>query len=448
MPEALRTVRVRTTLAATTVVALALLIAAGGLVWAVDRTLTGRVQNAAEARVEGVARLLVAGERPADVEVPPLDAEPVPVIVQVMDARGDVLFISPPHEAVQPVALAPGPTAADPVVVRAPMSWEDLAIADREVETPQGRFTVVAVSPLAEVARAVDTIVGVLQVGIPVLVALVAGIAWIMVGRALRPIEAMRAEAEAVSASTLHRRVPVPPGRDEVGRLARTLNRMLDRLEDSAARQRRFVSDASHELRSPVAAMRTEVEVALAHPAAADWDTVADTVLAETARLEGLVDDLLDLARGDEAVIRYGPVDLDAVVREEAARLRGVDVEVCGVAGVLPGDGTQLARLVRNLLENAARHADQAVAVTLSREPECAVVVIEDDGPGVPEADRQRIFERFARLEEARTRASGGAGLGLAVVRSIATAHGGTVTVGDARLGGARFEVRLPLHGR
>jgi signal transduction histidine kinase len=226
---------------------------------------------------------------------------------------------------------------------------------------------------------------------------------------------------------------------------------MLDRLEGAAGRQRQFVSDASHELRSPLTTIRTKVEVASLHPELVDWSEVTHTVLGEVDRLDDMVGDLLQLARLDEtggALASRGEVDLDEVVNAETARLRamGVEIDDSGVAAArVQGDRAALARLVRNLTDNAARHARSRVAVSVAMDDGDAVVRVDDDGPGVPLTDRERVFERFTRLDESRARGAGGAGLGLALVRAVAVAHGGSVRVLDAPLGGARFEARLPI---
>ena len=318
---------------------------------------------------------------------------------------------------------------------------------------PDGQYTVVAASPLEDVRRSVQTLASSLWVGIPLLVVLVGIVTWWLVGRALRPVERMRQEVEEISHTTLYRRIDEPATDDEVARLAHTMNDMLDRLDAAQQRQRQFVSDASHELRSPLATIRTTVEVASLHPQRADWPGVATTVLSESERLDELVADLLALAKLDEtgnggAPRRLQAVDLDDLVLTDVARLRtlGHIVRADGVSAArVDGDPGQLARLVRNLLDNAARHAASIVIVTLSEDGGQAVLRVDDDGPGIPAEDRERIFERFTRVDEGRARRQGGAGLGLSLVKVISVAHGGTVTASDAPAGGARFEVRLPL---
>jgi signal transduction histidine kinase len=318
----------------------------------------------------------------------------------------------------------------------------------RQVDTPTGTYTIEAAAPVDEVRRSVGAVRSALWWALPALIAMVAGVAWVLVGRALRPVEAIRAEVEAIGGTTMHRRVPEPRSGDEVGRLARTMNAMLARLEASARRQRQFVSDASHELRSPVAAIRADVEVAQLEGAAADWPAVATSVLREEGRLERLIDDLLVLAAADEggAPARVAPVDVAALVAEDAARARRVPVEVeAGRAPALVvGDAAQLRRVVGNLVDNAARHARSRVAVAVAEHAGVVQVRVDDDGTGIAPADRARVFERFARLDEGRARDRGGSGLGLAVVQSLVARHGGTVGVGDSPAGGARFVVDLP----
>jgi signal transduction histidine kinase len=329
---------------------------------------------------------------------------------------------------------------------------KDYYVAWRTITTATGRWTIAIATPLTDLRRSVDTLARSLWIGTPGLIILVGLLVWVLVGRALRPVEAIRAQVDEITATTMYRRVPVPNTDDEVARLATTMNGMLDRLEQASARQRAFVSDASHELRSPVSTIRTELEVASADAGHADWPEMARRTLGETERLSRLVDDLLALARLDEAQgpPRRVPVDLDDLVLEEGTRTHRVPVSTAGVsAGRVNGDERQLAQVVRNLVDNAQRHATSQVAVTLRHEVDELILTVDDDGPGIPEADRELVFGRFTRLDEARGRAAGGAGLGLAVVRRVVEQHGGTVTVTDSDaesggLGGARFEVRLP----
>jgi signal transduction histidine kinase len=311
---------------------------------------------------------------------------------------------------------------------------------------------VVAQESIAEVDSTTSKISDLMFIVVPLLVALVALITWYLTGRALRPVEAIRRQAESITGSTIHRRVPEPSTDDEVGRLARTMNEMLGRLDESSQRQRQFVSDASHELRSPLASIRTNVEVALRNGDRTDWGAVAARVLAEDARMEDTVSELLELARIDEfeagtPVDALPEVDLDELVLDETLRDHRVPIDTTKVsAGRVHGRREQLSRMIRNLLDNANRHAKWKVAIGLQHNAESGAVelTVDDDGPGIPVEDRERVFDRFTRLDEGRARDAGGLGLGLSMVKAIAEQQGGTVTIGDAPIGGARITVSLP----
>lgn len=308
-------------------------------------------------------------------------------------------------------------------------------------------ITLVATS-LDGVDRTVSRIrTGALVLG-PALVVLVGLLTWMLSGRALRPVEAIRNQVEAISASDLHRRVPEPGGRDEVARLASTMNSMLDRLEASTGRQRRFVADASHELRSPLAAMQARLDVEMRHPDP-DWPTVAESLQQDARRLQRLVDDLLLLARADDDQIRTRQelVDLDDVVFSAIESLVTGDIAVdtsVVSAGLIVGDPDQLQRLVINLVENAVRHAASTVRIELVEQAGKVMMFVDDDGPGIAPEERESVFARFVRLDDARARPTGGSGLGLAICREIVDAHDGRILVGEAPIGGARLGVELP----
>jgi signal transduction histidine kinase len=259
-------------------------------------------------------------------------------------------------------------------------------------------------------------------------------------------VRAITAQASTITGGTLSERVPVPASGDEIATLAITVNGMLDRLESNDVRRRRFVSDASHELRTPVAVLQSEAEVALRSPDRTDVEALASGVLEESTRMATIIDDLLSLARHDEGVAApTTEIDLDDIVLAEASRLRRVPVDVSAVsAGRVLGRPDELARVVAHLLDNATRHANERVAVSLTSTAAAVTLLVDDDGPGVPEAQRAAIFERFTRLDEARSRDAGGAGLGLAVVAGVVHRCGGSVSVESSDLGGARFVVSLP----
>jgi signal transduction histidine kinase len=281
---------------------------------------------------------------------------------------------------------------------------------------------------------------------VPLLVGGVGAMTWFVTGRAFRPVEDITSQVERITDDRLDERVPVPTSRDEVAHLAATMNTMLDRLETSRRQQREFVSDASHELRNPVAASKTKLEVALAHPDAADWHETAIVVLEEQERLGSLVDDMLLLARIDEGCpLQLVEVDLDDIMLAEAARWQRLEIDRTAVEPArIYGDLRQLTRLVRNLIDNAAQHADGRVSLSLTTESDTVVLRVDDDGPGVPIEQRSRVLERFVRLGDSRSRDEGGSGLGLALVDAVVRAHGGSIAVAESPALGARVEVRLP----
>jgi signal transduction histidine kinase len=270
-----------------------------------------------------------------------------------------------------------------------------------------------------------------LLVAFPLLVLLLSVVTWRVVGAALRPVESLRRGAEEITGGGRAGRLPVPVAGDEIHRLAVTLNVMLGRLDAARARQRAFVADAAHELRSPLTTMRTELEVAQRLADSTDWPALADDLLLDVHRLSRLVDDLLLLARSDDADTRPVSaselVDVGDLLAGLAERYPSVSVTVPEQPLTVTGDGDALGRAVANLLDNAVRHA--ATSVWLSAVPEGSSVVISvvDDGPGIPAADRERVFDRFTRLDDGRARDAGGSGLGLAIVRELVHRHHGTV---------------------
>jgi signal transduction histidine kinase len=289
-----------------------------------------------------------------------------------------------------------------------------------------------------------------LALAVPILVGFVLMGAWVLTGRALVPVSRIRAEVEDIEATRLGSRLKVPDTGDEIAQLASTMNHMLDRLDASARAQRQFVSDASHELRSPLAVIQQHAEVAKLHPGSVSVDELAGVVLAEGARLQGLVDALLLLARLDEPPQRrLEAVDLDDLALDEVHRSRQGDVQLVGSdisAARVYGDPRLLAQVVRNLVDNAVRHARTRVSVSLNVVEANVVLTVDDDGGGIPADSRPKVFDRFVRLDEARARDEGGAGLGLSIVREIVTAHHGSVTIEEAPGGGARFVVVLPRY--
>jgi signal transduction histidine kinase len=444
--HSLRSLRVRITLASTLVFALAIGASAVLLVAAVRTSVEDRIRADSNQAIDTVKSRIQAGVSPESVTLP------VTVDFYVLDPRGRLVAGRPWSDDTEPIMVRDA--NGD---VRVVMTGDERPILVYErVRTQIGTVTLVAASPLDEVDRSVHALAKALWLSIPALVVAVALLAWWLVGRALRPVYAMRAALAEINGASMDQRVPEPGTGDEVDQLAHTMNSMLERLEHAAERQRRFVSDASHELRSPVASIRATVEVAQRRGEQADWPDVARRVLADDERLERMVDELLELARLDETpeALPDTTVDLDDVVLDEVGRFtdRATLLTDRVSAGRVRGSRSQLERVVRNLLDNAVRHAASTLAVSLGTELRAGTSIpvvrlaVDDDGPGIPEADRERVFERFTRLQEGRGRDAGGAGLGLAMVRAIVERHGGSATIETSeRLGGARFVVDLPV---
>ncbi|WP_280482748.1 sensor histidine kinase [Nocardia cyriacigeorgica] len=355
---------------------------------------------------------------------------------------------------------AGAPGSADAAAGAAEVTFSDVALTPPDADAPEN-FRVAAVpstlptgqpvivyaaASLETTESAVADARRAMLIGLPLLLAVVAAVTWLVTRRALRPVEAIRRELAEIMHGDLSRRVPEPRSHDEIARLAATTNETLAALEKSSERQRRFIADAAHELRSPIASLRTQLEVAQAHPDLLEMDGV----LGDTVRIQQLAADLLLLARLDAGEQpRADRVDLRALIEQEISHRIGDRIPVEYTLPDEPievtGSRSQLARVLGNLVDNAQRHAATSVRVGLTRNAGTAVIDVVDDGSGVPEADRERIFQRFVRLDEARSRDDGGAGLGLAIVRDVVERHDGAIGVEGAPRGGARFVVELPM---
>lgn len=442
-------VRFRITLAATVAVAVVLVLAGIGLVLAQRRSLTGSLEESLSQEAQAIIADAERGEVP-EVLDPAGDDDTVAQVV--VGSTGDLVASTPNVEGRTRLVAASPPPFSSFTTIRSVLEEGDrFLIVTRPVPSTSAPLVVSVGAPLDDVADATAALVRSLFLTGPLVVALLAALVWWLVGRTLRPVEAIRAEVSAIGGSDLHRRVPVPPGDDEVARLARTMNDMLGRVESSAERQQRFVADLSHELRSPLTRIRTELEVDLAHPDGADPAATHRSVLEEVDGLQALVDDLLLLARIEGAPagapVAVTVCDLDDVVLDEVHRVAGGRVEVLGAelaAVQVRGDVPALARAVRNVIENAVRHAIAGVDVGLTVENGWAVVTIADDGPGIPADRATEVFERFTRLDEARSGGDGGTGLGLAIAREVVERHGGTITLDVAHHLGACVVITLP----
>ncbi len=440
------TVRVRTTVFATVVVTAALLVGAVLLIVVQDRALVRGLERSITSRADDIAALAKRRSLPKELTA----AREEDAFTQVVAADGTVLAASENVRGAGRVATVEPPVGDTKLLTRTVATvGGKFRIVARTVATPTGRVTIYAGEALEAVTDAQQSMTKLIAVGLPFLVGLVALTTWRVTGRALRPVEAIRSEVNAIGESDLHRRVPEPPTEDEVGKLARTMNAMLARLDDAADRQRRFVSDASHELQSPLTSLRARFEVNLAAPTEPDWRAGEHDALDEVTEMQRLVDDLLTLARLDAGaeVGERVPVDLDDLVLREADRLRRsghVHVDVSQVSGGQTiGDPDQLRRALRNVIDNAERHAESEVAISVNEHDDTIEVRVTDDGPGVPVEHAARIFERFARIDDARTRDGASTGLGLAITREIVEAHGGLISV-DAGKSGACFVLRFP----
>jgi len=431
-----------------TLVVIAVLVAASfGLVLTQRRVLTDKLDDSIGSRVDDIAGLVEKGQLPPALTRLGDDDTVAQVVVD-----GAVVATSLNVSGRGPVAAAPSGRQQRRTVSGLPHDAAAFRLLSRRVDGPGGAAVIHVAGSLEDIHDSTKVLATSLGFAVPAVALLLAALIWSLVGRTLGPVEAIRAEVADIGGSDLHRRVPVPKGEDEIARLAQTMNTMLERVDDAARRQARFVADASHELRSPLTRIRSELEVDLAHPDGADLAATHRSVLEETVGLQHLVEDLLQLARTDAVAplpAARVPVDLDDVVVSLARRMRAdgrVAVDVAGVAAVqVVGHAAQLARAVGNLCDNASRHATRTVTLTLGRQDHSAVLAVADDGPGIPPDDQERVFARFTRLDDARIATTGGTGLGLAIARDIVERHGGTLALDPLHHPGARFVVTIPL---
>lgn len=446
-PSRFRTARSRSTLAATGVVAVALIVGGFAVLALQRRALVDAIDTSLIARVEDLTALVRNGTVPRELTVPGDDT----ALVQIVDEAGDVIVASANIDGEGPIAGI-HPLPDDQVITTSslPIGSSRFRLVAASVAVGDQTYTIYSAASLAPVSTATGVLAAILLGAIPILIAFVGLAVWFVIGQTLEPVEAIRAQVAAIGDRELDRRVPVPDTEDEIARLAETMNEMLDRLEQAAEQQRRFLADASHELRSPLAAIRSQLEVDLAYPAQADWSAANADILDEALRMQRLVDDLLLLARSDSGTLptKRQPVDLDDIVFDHVMRLEAtseITIDTGGVSGAqVLADSSALGRLVRNLLENAVRYAKSQVEVRVHEADGVATFIVDDDGPGIPAADRERVLDRFTRLDEARDRDHGGAGLGLAIAKEITHLYGGVIEIEDSPRGGARVIVRLP----
>ncbi|PRX19577.1 sensor histidine kinase [Actinoplanes italicus] len=457
-------IRLRSALAAGAVVAVAAVAAGAVLLVTVRGILLDNATGTASGRVDQVVAALRAGSGPA-LSAALTPGEPGRTMVQVVDGAGRVVAASPgagsrPMSGLRPppgkpgreTARLPGREAARPAEETTRLRsgrHSSFRVLAAGVETRDGRYTVLVAQSLETLEEATRAIVAALLLGMPVLAVVVGVATFVFVGRTLRPVEAMTRRAATITATNLDARLPVPDSGDEIAALAATMNTMLDRIEAASAVQRRFVADASHELRSPLATIHANADLLTGAELDEPAERSATRIRRESTRLARLVDDLLLLARVDDAALRprREEVDLDDLVYAARDRLAEDRPDLRVDGRVTPvrvmGDADQLHRVLRNLVDNAMRHARSRITVSLGASGGRAEIVVGNDGPAIGPEDQERIFDRFVRLDDSRSRQDGGTGLGLSIARDIAALHGGTLTVDDLP-DGVAFRLRLP----
>ena len=438
--------RQKATLIGTAVAAVVLLAGSVVLVTTLENHLVSSTDRLSRSRVTDLLDLARRGDVPESLVN--IDDNGM---AQVVDAHGTVLGASANVAGRPPVSRR---TSARPALrtLTGPddQETERYRVWYRTADTPAGPVTVYVGNSLESAREASATLRRSLWVLVPVGVVAIGLLIWVLLGRALGRLDRIRAEVDHISDANLHLRVRDDGVADEVGRLAATMNAMLERLDRSAQRQRDFVADVSHDLQSPLAAQRVAVEVALEHPDRIDADVLRHEVLGSTADMEGLVADLLELAATDAGVETVAEaIDLDQLVQEEAARARAatrltVDTAQVSPAAAFanPGD---VRRIVRNLLDNAVRHASREVVLRVDGDRSSSWVEVVDDGPGIAPEDVELVFERFYRGDQARVRGHG-SGLGLPIARGLARRAGGDITVLPSE-SGTHLRVRLPRPG-
>jgi signal transduction histidine kinase len=419
-------------------------------------SLTRSVDDTARSGATEVTALINAGELPN-----PVPVATGTVTIQVLGPSGRIVNVSLDADRMVPI-VPPSQAAAladsDSAVLVHGAPFDMPSLLRVAVARAANGDLVIAAVPYSSAADSLQVVAHALIFGTPVLFIVFTAAMWLAVGSTLRPIDLLRRGAAGVTGTGVPADLPVPEARDEVRSLALTLNDMLSRLASAQQRQRLLVSDTAHELRSPIASIRTQLEVALDHPAGQDWPSTARDVLADTLRLSRLTEDLLLLARLDEQSGNAQPglpVDVGDLVCAVVTRYCDAPVLVeaqsteMAAAYVVMGDRERLDRMLVNLIDNAVRYAKSSVMVSVSRSGDWIEVAVTDDGPGIPEPDRERAFDRFARLDDDRARDAddnAGAGLGLAIVHATAQAYAGTAHLEAAPDGtsGLRAVVRLP----
>ncbi len=446
-------VRKRSTAVAVAVVALALLLGSLVLLGLLQSSLSASTETAARRKAHDVIAQ-IEDQDIADAGEYLFSTAHAGQLVQILDPAGAVVTGSNTAAEEAPLtSLRPGPgrTLTEEVSsLPGHDGGDDFLVVATGVLVGSTAYTVVVASTVQVQADTLATVAGFMFGATPLLLAVVGVSVWLLVGRSLRQVERIRGQVARINAEHLDGRVDVPPTNDEIEALAQTMNMMLDRLQASDREQRRFVSDASHELRSPLATLSAGVEIASADPTGATWNQMKPVLAGETARMRYLVEDLLTLAKANDGGLRIesADVDLDDVVDREVRRLRSTSTRKV-TAQLTParitGDARRIGQVLRNVLDNADRHALSRITVTLRNTADAAVLTVDNDGDPIPAADRERVFERFVRLDQSRSREGGGSGLGLAIAAGIMAAHHGSIRAAESPSGGCRFEMVFPV---
>jgi signal transduction histidine kinase len=431
------------------VVLVALALAGGGFVTILYQSLLGGVDDATAGRIGHIAEALRSNS-PNDLDSALLTTNQRVVAIQLIAPDGKVVKRSgsAPNTPLVPITefnLNLRQMSDDAV------PDDDMRVSGQRVNTPSGEYTVLVGGGSEAVEATARTVALLLAAGAPIIVAVAAAATYWLVHRSLQSVDAIRSRVAEISTSDLAERVPVPTSRDEIAALAVTMNEMLSRIEAGHRAQQRFLGDASHELRSPLATIISGLEAAEVHPELLDAELAINILLPEAQRMALLIEDLLLLARADEQslVLRKEQVLVGDLVEVEVNRARRdagctIHTDISSVSVI--GDPVAVSRVIRNLVDNAVRHAKSRVDICVGSRDGDATITVSDDGRGIVAAERTRVFERFVRLDSDRARSSGGTGLGLAIVAEVVAAHGGTVTIDDRPGGGTKMTVAFPQH--
>jgi signal transduction histidine kinase len=430
------------------VVAATVLVYATGFVVMMYESLTRAANEAASTRADQVVAQFRT-EPPGRLDASVFTTDSNIVAVQVVDDRGVVVQAStgsPTAPLTDRRHQRPDRAEGE----RPPPRFRGLRLTTETVTYDGHTYRIIVGTSYRDIHGTVELAATLAAIGSPFVVAIACLATYLVIGRSLRSVESIRERVASISGSKLSGRVPVPEANDEIAALAQTMNEMLARLEAAHRAQQRFVSDASHELRSPLSTITAALEVGAIHPELLDADLVQTTLIPESERMRRLIEDLLLLARADEHGISLNRVDVDleALVEDEVRRAQTATTKsvVMSLEPIrIQADPAQLGRAIRNVIDNAMKYASSTVTINLVGRQGHARLTIADDGPGVPEADRPRVFDRFYRVGDDRGRGSGGSGLGLAITAEIIAAHRGSIRM-EGGAGGAVVHIELPLN--